>query len=65
VALALGQAGKLQPMAAHVFDMFGPRVDQGDIVARSHHVPAGVSADRARSHHYDSFSQSKLPKSKA
>jgi hypothetical protein len=50
-------AGELDAVLAHVLDVLGPRVDERHVVPRARHVPAGVAADRARSHHYDTFRQ--------
>ena len=40
--------GDAQAVLAHVLDMLGPRIDEGDVLARLHHMGAGIAADRAR-----------------
>ena len=38
--------GDAQAVLAHVLDMLGPRIDEGDVLAGLHHVRAGIAADR-------------------
>ena len=41
--------GDAQAVLAHVLDMLGPGIDEGDVFAGLHHMGAGISADRAGS----------------
>ena len=43
------RVGDAQAVLAHVLDMFGPGIDERDVLARLHHVGAGISADGAGS----------------
>ena len=36
-----------QPVLAHVLDVLGPGIDEGDVLAGLHHVRADVAADGA------------------
>ena len=38
--------GDAQAVLAHVLDMLGPWIDEGDVFAGLHHMGAGISADR-------------------
>jgi hypothetical protein len=39
-----------QAVLAHVLDMFGPGIDERDVLARLHHMGAGIPADGACAH---------------
>jgi hypothetical protein len=41
--------GDAQAVLSHVLDMIGPWIDERDVLARLHHMRAGISADRTRS----------------
>ena len=41
--------GDAQAVLPHVLDMLGPWIDERHVLARLHHMGAGISADRARS----------------
>src|ERR1700754_1364361 len=41
--------GDAQAVAPHVLDMLGPWVDEVHVLARLHHMGAGIAADRTRS----------------
>ena len=41
--------GDAQPVLAHMLDMLGPGIDEGDVLARLHHMSTGIAADGARS----------------
>jgi hypothetical protein len=40
--------GDAQAVLSHLLDMFRPWIDEGDVLARLHHMGAGIAADRAR-----------------
>nr|WP_231168418.1 hypothetical protein [Bradyrhizobium sp. 41S5] len=37
-----------QSVLAHVLDMLGPGIDEGDVLTRLHHMRSGIAADRTR-----------------
>ena len=41
--------GDAQAVLSHVLDMLGPGIDERDVLARLHHMGAGIAADRTRS----------------
>ena len=41
--------GDAQAVLAHVLDMLGPGIDEGDVLARLHHMGTGIPADGPRS----------------
>jgi hypothetical protein len=41
--------GDAQAVLPHVLDMLGPWIDERHVLARLHHMGAGIPADRARS----------------
>src|SRR5450432_1380853 len=41
--------GDAQAVLSHVLDMLRPRIDEGHVLARLHHMGAGIAADRTRS----------------
>ena len=45
----VASVGDAQAVPSHVLDMLGPWIDERDVLARLHHVGAGISADGARS----------------
>ena len=41
------RVGDAQPVLAHMLDMLGPGIDEGDVLAGLHHMSAGIAADGA------------------
>src|SRR5882757_5888018 len=41
--------GDAQPVLPHVLDVLGPWIDERDVLARLHHMGAGIPADGSRS----------------
>ena len=39
------RVGDAQPVFAHMLDMFGPGIDEGDVLAGLHHMRTGIAAD--------------------
>ena len=50
-----------RPCLLHVLDMLGPGIDEGDVLARLHHMRPGIAADGARSHDDDLVAHDVLP----
>ena len=42
--------GDAQAVLSHVLDMLGPWIDERHVLARLHHMGAGIPADGTRSH---------------
>ena len=53
--------GDAQAVLSHVLDMRGPGIDEGHVLARLHHMRAGITADRARSDNRDLPAHAFLP----
>jgi hypothetical protein len=47
--------GDAQAVLPHVLDMLGPGVDEGDVLARLHHVRARIPPDRTGADDRDSL----------
>ncbi|MGY2987272.1 hypothetical protein ACVI1K_004619 [Bradyrhizobium sp. USDA 4508] len=50
-----------QAVLAHVLDMRGPGIDEGDVLPRLHHMRTGVAADSARADDRDLPSHASIP----
>lgn len=55
------RVGDTQAVLAHMLDMLGPWIDEGDVFTGLHHMCSGIAADGARSDDCDSAAHACLP----